>query len=239
MEKRGLGISQTALNVFRNCPFAFKLYKEKREAVMYSQDVLDAGKFVHDTLHCYYRNHFLTSGTAEDVLSYTYDILKGMWDTTLPTTEFKKAYTCLESHSLFEYENLKNGIITNPSTEVQLATDVFFGIVDYIDLNHDNVIDWKTNRIATLSHEYKIQAYIYKLLFEENFKRPLDHLTFYFLFPNEKRTVWFNEGMRDIKNEVDKLMCELRTMMEVWEFPKQPRTESGCNSCAYRLYCKY
>jgi CRISPR/Cas system-associated exonuclease Cas4 (RecB family) len=207
---------------------------------MFSQDPLDSGKFVHDSIHRYYANYYLTSGTADDILSITYNILKNMWDTTLPAIELHKAYTCLRNHSLFEYNNIQQGIMTNPMTEVKMSTDVFFGIIDYIDLHHDKVIDWKSNKIAMLSYEYKIQAYIYKLLFEETFKRPINHFTFYFLYPNEIRTVRYDsEGMNGVKEDVDQMMTQLKEMMNTGEFPKQPRTENGCNNCSYRLYCKY
>ena len=232
-------ISQTGLSIYRNCPFAFYCYRSKKEPIFFNQDILDTGKYVHDALDRYYRQQYLTKGTMDDILAKTYENLSGSWDVTLPIDEFKKSYTCLQHHAKWEETQINNGIAIQPLTEEHLKHDIFHGIIDYIDLPKNRVMDWKTNKSANISFEYKMQSYIYKLLYESKFKTDLKIFEFYFLYPDEIKVINFSSsGMSEAIQEVNQLRELIKKSYEQHDYPKQPKSETLCKNCQYRLYCK-
>ena len=235
-----MGISQSALNLFRDCPYAYKLkYLDRVEGIYFSNDAMDTGGYVHDAIDMYYRNHFLQEGTSDDILYHTYTNLKNIWDTTLSINDFKKAYTCLQHHSEWEYSNINKGIRTQPLTEVEIEACNLYGFIDYVDLEKQQVIDWKTNSYATLSYTYRVQASIYKILFEAKFNMKLKYFHFFFLYPNTWRIVKYGDAKQErVDTEVNALLEQLNLSLENREFEKNPRTNSWCKSCPYKLYCK-
>lgn len=239
MNRIGHGISQSALSVYRGCPRAYMFYREKKIPIFYSTDVLDCGKFVHNAIDQYYKARFDINDSKEDILAKTYGHLRNQWDITLPLEELKKAFSCLDNHALWEYQNHNNGVQTKPMSEVELKNHVFYGLVDYINLPSKKVVDWKTNKYAVLSFEYRMQAYVYKRLFEDTFKDTLTHFYFFFLTPNEWRTVKFDSpGMDKVIEEVELLKESILQSIQNNDYPKKPRIDSQCINCNYRLYCR-
>ena len=235
------GISQTGISIFRNCPYAYKLkYIDRCDAMFYNHDVLDIGGTVHDVIDRYYKNHYISDGTSDDILEKTYGHLREVWDTTLPADDLKKAFTCLQNHANWEEKNIQRNIGTKPLTEVKINARGYFGIIDYIDIPTQRVIDWKTGRKAYLSYEYRMQAYVYKELYEEQFKEKLKHFYFFFLFPDEWRKVKFDDiKQRKVGEDVENLRNAILDSIQNEEFAKEPRTDKGCRSCDYRFYCKF
>jgi len=232
------GISQSAISIYKECPYAYYLeYNFNRQAMHFNPDVMDTGKLVHDAIDKYYKLYYLTTGTAEDILTESYDVLRRNWDTSLELEELNKGYTCLHHHSLFEYSNIKNGI-TKPLTEIDIYGNGYHGVIDYDDLVNNKAIDWKTGRSVYLSKGYRMQAHVYKELLESEFSQTLDHFYFFFLYPNEWRIVKFDdEKQKKIGEETENLKNDILISWDNDEFPKQPRLESGCRSCAYKYYC--
>jgi len=233
------GVSQSALSLFRNCPYAFQLrYINKCKPVFYDESVLDVGGYVHDSIDGYYKHHYELVQDSETILYYSYQLLKNQWDTLLKPEQFQQAYECLFNHSNWEYGQQQKGVITQPLTEQELSYGGYFGIIDYIDLLKNNVIDWKTGKNAYLSYEYRMQAYIYKVIYEGNFNKKLDKFLFYFLFPNEFRMVSYNkEKQIKVAEETEKLKRDLYDAVESMNFEKKPRTPKGCRSCSFVYYC--
>jgi hypothetical protein len=232
-------ISQTALSVFRDCEFAYKCYKNRCEAIFFDESVLLTGKYVHEAIDKYYKNHYLTKATPDDILIETYGILKRIWDVTLPIEEFKKAYACLENHAKWESNNSNNGIGTKPLTEIEVKSEFFYGIIDYVDLTHKKIYDWKTGKSAKLYVGNRIQASIYKELYEYQFKEKLNEFTFFFLYTGVQETVRYGTTKQnEIDQEVQMLKEHILKANEIGEYQKNPRTESMCRYCNYRLYCK-
>jgi len=230
------GISQSGLSLYRRCPFAYKLhYVDLAEPMFFSQDVLDVGRYVHDAIDEYYRHYYVSEGTVDDILIKSYGALKEQWDLTLPAEQLRKAYDCLLHHAEWEHKNITNGIGTKPFTEVEINGEGLYGFIDYVDLQNHKVIDWKTNRYATLSYEYRMQAHVYRKLFESKFGEKLTHFYFFFLYPNQWRCVKFNDKKQEeVGKEVESLLNDILEC----NFPKQPRTDKGCRTCNYRFYCK-
>lgn len=234
MSKRGL--SQSGISVYRYCPYAYKLhYIDLKQPIHFNPAVMDVGKYVHDVIDRYYQNYYLSEGTANDVLIKTYDILKNIWDITLPPEQFKKAYDCLINHSQWEEKNINGSIGTKPLTEVKIDSGDYFGLIDYVDLNNLKLIDYKTSTHPVLSYEYRMQAHIYRELFESKFNKTISHFYFFFLYPNEWRTVKYDS---DKQRKVGKDVENFKELILNCEFPKEPRTKSSCNNCEYKLYCK-
>jgi CRISPR/Cas system-associated exonuclease Cas4 (RecB family) len=236
----GHGISQTALGVYRSCPFAYKCYREKKAPLMFNQEILDSGGLVHDALDSYYKSHYLTEATPDDILYETYNILKIKWDTSLQPTELHKAYTCLRNHSIWEAQNLVNGIIVAPDTEVALSNQFFYGIVDYIDSPHDFIMDWKTGKAGYLTQENKIQAYVYRQLYQDHYKRQLKKFSFYYLYSNDIKTIDYDAYyMKDVATDVEQLKQSMMNDIANGTYQKQPRTDNTCKYCTYRVYCRF
>ena len=197
--------------------------------------MLDIGKYVHDAIEKYYKNNYYTKCESNDILCKTYENLKSIWDITLPVEGFKKAYDCLINHANWEYGNTNDGLSHKPLVEVEMNGNGFYGFIDYIDLDNQKVIDWKTNTYPTLSYEYRMQAYVYKKLYEAKFGNKLSHLHFFFLYPNEWRMVAFDkEKQIEVGKDVEKMMEQILNC----EFPKEPRISSQCKNCLYKFYCK-
>jgi len=233
-----IALSQSALNTFRDCPKAYEFYRTKKQGMFWDFDVLDIGKYVHKALEDYYKKSFLVKGDKDDVLLESYYWLKKIWDIKFPPEHLKKAYTCLENHAKWEEKNINNGISTKPLVEVETTQNGYHGIIDYVDLPNDKVIDWKTNKWATLSYDYRMQAAIYKELYDGKFNRKLTHFYFFFLYPNEWRTVKYDtEKQKKVKEEVEKLKKEAQECYDNGEFPKEPRTNKMCENCLYKYYC--
>lgn len=234
-------ISQSALGLYRDCPHAYYLkYKMSCQPIFWNFDVLDTGSYVHDAIDMYYKHNYLTEAESyEDILYYSYKNFKEIWDITLSNEEFLKGYTSLENHAKWEYSNLQNNIVTKPLTELKIKLDGLYAIIDYADLNRDMLVDWKTNKYAGLSYNYRMQAEIYKRSYERKFNKELEHFYFFFLYPNEWRTVKFgNKKQDEVSKEVDALLDAVHKSWINNEFPKQPRTDRGCDGCLFRYYCK-
>ena len=235
-----ISLSQSGLNAFRNCPFSYKCYRERKQGMFWDFDILDIGKHVHHGIEKYYKNHFDPDGKKDYILYYSYERFKEVWDFTFPPEYLTKAYNCLENHAIWEADRLKKEIGNCPLVEVETTQNGFHGIIDYVDLAKDKVIDWKTNSYAVLSHEYRIQASIYKILYDAKFDKELTHFYFFFLYPNEWRTVKYDsEKQNKVKEEVMKLKDAVEKCYDDGEFPKEPRTESMCKNCIYKWYCRY
>lgn len=238
--RRKFAISQSALALYRKCPYAYKLkYLNKCKQIFYDPSILDVGSYVHDAIDKYYKLHFLMDAEVNDILVETYEELQKLWDPSLLPTQLKKAYTCLEHHAQWEHQNLSRGIRTKPFTEQRLKHNNYYGIIDYIDLPHKQVIDWKTGAKAYLSKDYRMQAHIYRVLFEEEFNMKLDYFLFFFLHPNQWRKVKYDDEKQiKVAKETDALQQSLIESLESGNFDKCPKTENACKYCELAYYCQ-
>jgi len=233
------GISQSGLSIFRDCPYAYKLrYMDNAEGMFFDPSVLDVGKLAHKAIELYYKHDFLTEGTADDILALTYLRLKNIWDITLTIEQLQKAYQCLENHAAWEASNIEKYNNAKPLTEAKLAGRNYFGYVDYINLNQNQAIDFKTNTWPTLSYEYRMQAHVYRELIEKNFDVTLSHFYFFFLYPNTWRTVKFDsDKQKKVGEEVEEMKRQVLACYENGGFEKRPRTPATCKNCLYNYYC--
>ena len=230
------GISQSAISLYRFCPYAYHLkYNERCEPMFWDRSAMDTGNYGHISFDKYYKFHFDPEENRVYILSNTYAELSKVWDRSLGIEEFKKAYTCLEHHADWEYRNINNGLKTKPLTEVKLCHEGYYGIVDYLHLDNFKPVDFKTGRHASLRYEYLMQAYVYKVLIEGEFRKPVTHFYFFFLYPNEWRCVKFDtDKMKEIKKDVEGFKKGIEDNI----FPKKPRLSTGCKNCDYKYYCK-
>jgi len=234
-------LSQSAIGIYRSCPYAYKLhYVDRKQSVFWDPSILDVGSIAHDVLDIYYKNYYLMSGTPNDILVKTYNVLKEKWDMSYSVEQFKKIYECLQNHATWESGNITNKIGVKPLTEIKIESDGFFGIIDYVDLVNRRVIDWKTGKWPTLSYTYRMQAHVYKKLFEGKFGEELTHFYFYFLHSGEFRTVKYDmPKQKEVGEAVETLKNSINDSLMSNDFPKKPRTKNGCKYCSYKLYCKF
>lgn len=232
-------ISQSQINLYRNCPHAYELhYRCGYEAMMYDPAILYVGRSVHEAIDNYYKHCYTKTNDKSHILALTYRQLRDNWDTTMPVEFLKKAYTCLQNFAEFEAQN-NHDLTTKPLTEVKLYADNFMGIIDVVDLVHQRCIDWKTNARASLGYNYKLQAMLYKYLIKHQFDIDLKQFDFVFLAPNEIRTVRFNNPkLKDIAQDIYAYKEAILKSWQTGEFPKQPKTANTCKYCAYRYYCE-
>ena len=200
---------------------------------------METGGFVHDAIDKYYKHYRDVNATENEIILAVYGELKKVWDRSLRLELLKKAYDCIVNFAEWEYENISTNPFLNPLSEVEIPEEGYFGKIDYVDLINKKVIDWKTNTKAMLSHGYRMQASIYKILYEAHFKEELTHFYFFFMYPNEWRTVKFgNEKQKKADDEVRELTKKIQQSHESGIFPKEPRTKNGCNNCNYKYYCR-
>lgn len=232
-------ISQSQINLYRSCPYAYKLkYLDNCEPMFYDPEVMYVGKMVHDAIDNYYKHCYSKSNDKHNILSLTYRQLRDNWDTKVSVDYLKKAYQCLQNFTEFEANN-NHELATKPLTEVKIYANDIMGIVDYIDLQNERFIDWKTNAKAGLGYNYKMQAVMYKKLINHQFNIDIENFDFLFLTPNETKTIKFKYMKLD-NIEQDLLTCK-EQIKEAWrtlEFPKNPRNDSTCKYCNYRFYCE-
>lgn len=235
---RKFRISQSQILLYRFCPYAYKLrYVEGYIPIKFDPTVLEVGKRVHEAIDFYYKNYFSTDRTRDEILAISYGYLRKNWDRSLPPEMLRKAFTCLCNFAQFESNNISYGYRQKPLTEVVLQCDNLFGVVDYLDLNTQRVIDFKTSNNTRLTTENKIQATMYKILTEHNFKFPVKTFTFFYLYPNVLKEVRFTKSYKDLEEEIKKYANLIVESRESNNFPKEPRTKKACKSCEYRLYC--
>jgi len=230
------GISQSAISLYRFCPYAYYLkYKKRCTPMFWDMSAMDTGRYAHDAIDKYYKFHYDAEESRDYILANTYEELKKIWDTSLDIENFKKAYQCLENHADWEYRNITDGLQTKPLTELKLSQKGYFGYLDYVHLQNWKPVDFKTGKHANLSYNYRLQAYVYKVLLEAEFGKPVNHFYFYFLHPNEWRTVSFGKD-KQIKVGEDVENYKLR--IEDEDFEHEPRLPNNCKNCEYKYYCK-
>ena len=229
-------ISQSQINLYRSCPHAYELsYRYNCEPMMFDPSILYVGRAVHDAIDKYYKHSHTQSTDKALITSLTYKQLRNEWDTTLPVDYLKKAYQCIQNFAEFESNNNSS---SNPMTEIKVVSNGLLGIIDYVDLENEQFIDWKTNARASLGYDYKLQAVMYRLLIKEEFDVDIKKFRFQFLFPNEFREAKFsNSKIMDIEKDLFAFVEQIKESWQTLNFPKKPRLPSTCKYCSYRYYC--
>lgn len=233
------GISQSAINLYRKCPYAWYFkYIEEKEPMFPDHNILDVGSQVHEAIDIYYKMHYFTKASSTDILMETYNILRRKWDITLLPEQLKKAYVCIENFSKWEYNNICNKIQTKPCTEIEINIDGFYGIIDYADIINSIAVDFKTNKYPNIYDDYNVQAAIYKILYELQFDSNLKQFKFFFLYPNVIKNIKYDtEKMNLLAKEVEQQKNEIIHIYESKEYPKKPKKKKECERCLYRFYC--
>jgi len=236
--KKKMDVSQSQINLFRKCPYAYYLrYEFKKQPIMFDPSVMEVGKKVHTAIERYYRDCFQTEASKDEILYNIYSILKLDWDVLLPADYLRKAYQCLKHFSEFEFNNINNGNEVKPLSELKIKADGLYGIIDYFSPNKEKVIDFKTNTKAYIGYDNKMQAVMYKILIKQKFNIDINYFTLQFLYPGEVRTIKFDKKLEKIEED---LYDYVKKIEEAWRrnhFPKLPRTEKTCNGCDYKYYC--
>lgn len=203
--------------------------------MFWDTSAMDTGTYVHKAIDKYYTFHYDAEESRDYILANSYKELMKVWDRSLDIEELKKAYQCLENHADWEYSNINNGLYTKPLTEIKLGKKGYFGYLDYVHLSNMKPVDFKSGKHANLSYNYRLQAYVYKVLLEAEFGKPISHFYFFFLYPNEWRTVSFS---KDKQIKVGEDVENYKMNIEDQVFDRTPRLTNSCKNCEYKYYCK-
>ena len=224
-------ISFSAISTYRDCPYAYKLkYIDRCEPMFYDDNIFFVGNIVHEAIHSYYAYCYSPSYTKDEIFDITYSYMKEHWDFSVPTNLYMRSYQCLQNFSGWEENNT-----SKPLSEKKLQTDMLYGIVDYIDLDNNVVVDFKTSSSSYLSFNNRLQAQIYKELIEKNFNCKIEKLHFFFLYNNRMRTVSFDNPKQEaFKDIVYTYVKNIHKHI----YDKSPRLPSTCKSCPFAYYCK-
>jgi len=232
------GVSQSQINIFRDCPYAYYLaYVKHYKPMIFKPDIMEVGSRVHDAIDIYYRNLFVEGSNKDEIFKSVYSVLRQSWDHMLDIEYLKKAYTCLKSFSEFEAKQIKNNGYSKPLSELDLRHENFRGKIDRLELVSMIPGDFKTNTNAVVSYSYKMQAAIYSYLIEKEFGQKPKYFNFYFLYPNEIRTLKV-ENLKTILENAKQFRNQIIQAFDDDKFEKKPRTASTCRYCNYRYYCK-
>jgi CRISPR/Cas system-associated exonuclease Cas4 (RecB family) len=231
------GISQSQISLYRKCPYAYYLsYVKGYKAMGFNPDIMEVGSRVHDAIDIYYKNLFDGQSTKEEILKSVYSVLREAWDPMLNADYLKKAFVCLENFAELEEKELKNNGHAKPMSELDLRHDGFRGKIDRFEPVGMNIGDFKTNTMASVSYEYKMQGAIYCYLVEQEFKQKPKAFNLYFLYPNEIRTIKAN-SLDGILEEAKIYRDMIKDSFKMDIFDKKPRTATGCRYCDFRFYC--
>jgi len=232
-----LDISQSQINLFRQCPYAYALrYIHKKEAIMWDPSIVEVGSRVHQAIEDYYKCSIIGKN-KEGIFEKVYQILRNDWDTTLPASFLKKAYVCLEHFAEFEMNNINKGREVLPMSEVDIRCNGLRGIIDYLDLSNNKLIDFKTNTRAGIGYANKMQAVMYGILVKEKFNYDIPYFTLQFLYPGETRIIKYDSKLDKVREQLYDYVEQIQESWRRQHFPKLPRTKSTCNNCNYRFYC--
>ena len=240
-----ISISQSSLNLFNDCPFAYYLKTLKLNPMYYNTKGFEVGTVVHDTLDYFYKHRYDKNMEYEDIYYYTYEIMKKYWKNDMDQEDYVKIVRCLKNHATwlakkdFEKTPVTEGFVDIPFTDEDDEEEGWLGYIDFIDPSNKQVIDWKTNTRAVLSKNYRIQAEVYRILMKKKFGIELDYFDFFFLYNNEWRRVKYSTpAQKKIKKELMEIRERMIAAIKEGKFPKNPRTEKMCKWCPYRYYCK-
>jgi len=232
------GISQSQINIYRNCPYAYYLsYIKGYEPMGFDPTVMEVGRRVHDAIDIYYRNLFLANGKEDEIFNNVYSILRESWDHMLDVEYLKKAYICLKNFAKLEAEETKKKDYIKPLSELDLRHERFRGKIDRFDLVKMIAGDFKTNTNAVVSYDYKMQAAIYSYLIEKEFGQKIKYFVFYFLYPNETRIIK-TDNLKKILDNAKQYRNSITQSFEDNKFERKPRTKSTCKYCDYKFYCR-
>lgn len=226
-------ISQSQINLYSFCPYAYKLrYLDKCEPMNFKPELFEVGSRVHDTINIYYQDFYKTSITLPKLQVLLYNILRKDWDYTLPVELLKKAKQCLDNFAVFEITEMLRRNYEKPFSELAIYDKDLVGIIDYFHPDTRRVIDFKTSSSTTITRDYKVQASLYLYLVNSISVEKVEKFYFYFLPVNKLVEVPIDMSLVE---EVKKFAQKIQLSLESGNFPK---VETKCRSCPYRYYCK-
>jgi len=220
-------ISVSQLNLYRQCPYRYKLNYIDKIPIEVKPDALNLGSTIHElleqdiyTIKDEKLNPYLTN--ARELLSLINDI---------------ETLDCLPQNELKLYGKI-------------LGNDAV-GIIDKVWKDQNIAIDYKTgslksgwdqrkrSKVMYGQEDYCLQAYFYDKLYEQNFGKPLK--SFYFLFLGNKEFWSPNIQGKKFGEYAFDLWCEkqIEETLECINSCLFDKEESKlCNWCDYLYVCE-
>lgn len=201
-------ISVSQLNCFSSCPRKFQFQYIKKLKPVTTSFAMGNGLKVHELIAQNIFDH------PDEDIDASLKIAKEYLEKFDPKEE------CLTEHRL-------RGTVCQKET---------LGIYDKLWPNLASATDWKNGKDAPYKRpSFNVQAYIYSMLYQQNFGKPLEEFTFIFFGDNTKYSPLVNTDK--FKDKCLKYI-ENVVALAYGEDGEYPKKESPlCNYCSYQSIC--
>ena len=228
-------LSPSGMNTYKTCPAQWNYhYIEKPQGIYVPTHHMDLGEFVHSAIEDYFK-HSQEKPTKKLEITQRIDssFEKVIGNKFMGQPEMtRKLRACLKNFKEFEIYRARKWKTYAPTfIEKNLQDDDFRGIVDFYSEPEATIIDWKTGYKQNLNENDKVQAEVYRYLFEKQ-GYPVDKVYFVVLTTGSvlqaqlQKDGWILEQHKQIMSAI-----------EDKNFPAKPN--KFCKSCVYQIACEF
>lgn len=227
-------ISASGINLYLQCPYAFKLkYIDKLE-VSFENQYLITGKLVHKALELFFNEKM----KDKDTLTKPSDFLNTALEDYSHINDLQLDDCISEAkHYLDIYTPVAvtlNPVATEEYFELKLDDD--FTLRGYVDLiakegKKRHIIDFKTTRGQIKSNvRYTIQLSIYHLMYNA------DSYFLHYITPSHVEVKQVEPIGKEYLNEI---IDNIKASVSSNCYPPSGLVSNQCSNCNYRKHCKY
>jgi len=233
-KENNMEISASGINLYLQCPYAFKIKYVDKVDVAFENPYVITGKLVHRALELFFNEKM----KDKDTLTTPADFLKIALEDYAHMNALQLEDCIHEAkHYLDIYTPL--AVTLNPvSTEqyFELKLDEDFTLRGYVDLvvkegKKHHLIDFKTTRGQIKDNvKYTLQLSIYHLA------HSVDAYYLHYITPTHVEV----KQVEPIgKEEVHEIIENVKVSVYSNCFPPSGMVNNGCGNCNYRKHCKF
>ena len=228
-------ISPSSINTFQNCPAQWNYrYITHDKGIYLETPHIDLGTYAHSAIEKYFGSAS-TKPKKEIEITQRIDIcfseVVGDKFRSMPSIQ-TKLNKVIKNFKELELRRASKWKVYLPTfIEKDLRNDNFRGIVDFYSEPEATIIDWKTGYKQNLNENDKVQAEVYRYLFEKQ-GYPVDKVYFVVLTTGSvlqaqlQKDGWILEQHKQIMSAI-----------EDKNFPAKPN--KFCKSCVYQIACEF
>ena len=228
-------ISPSSINTFQNCPAQWNYrYITHDKGIYLETPHIDLGTYAHSAIEKSFGSAS-TKPKKEIEITQRIDIcfaeVVGDKFRSMPSIQ-TKLNKVIKNFKELELRRASKWKVYLPTfIEKDLRNDNFRGIVDFYSEPEATIIDWKTGYKQNLNENDKVQAEVYRYLFEKQ-GYPVDKVYFVVLTTGSvlqaqlQKDGWILEQHKQIMSAI-----------EDKNFPAKPN--KFCKSCVYQIACEF
>jgi len=224
-------ISQSRINLFNFCPYAFYLYViEEKKPIYSNQELIDLGAIIHKVIEFYY-SIYPPRKQIDAKVREIYKVISNV--VKLPTDLYERGNYAITSFIAFEVKRrLQNDIQPHSEFAIEIDNGEYteIGILDFFNPDEQIVIDFKVGK-TNQTKERDLQMAFYHYLVEKKFNMQPKVYDFY-LMSNEMVEVKVTDSLR---KELDDIKNRILHSVKTNSFEK---CKKNCSKCPFLLYCK-